>query len=220
MVPAAPLGDIVQQGGHIQHAPVLELRQHVRCQRVIVRQSAAFDVRQQANGPDRMLVHGIMMIHVELHLRHDPAEFRHEPAKHRRFVHPPQHLGGIARGTQYAEEQLVGARILAHLMIDAFGIAPCRAHRQRMHFVAEPVRQREHLDQTHRIILKEGVVRNGDTVLIQLKAIELFQQFRATREAVMQALGLRFFQMAEKQAGKIAHRLGIGEIEFHEPLDR
>ena len=58
---------------------------------------AAFDFGQQADGPNTVLVHCVMVIHVELHLCDHTPEIGHKAAKNGGFVHPPQHRFGVAR---------------------------------------------------------------------------------------------------------------------------
>ena len=97
MIAAASLGDIVQQHRDIEGATRQQFAHQVACQRMVLRQFALFDPRQQADGADGMLVDRVMMIHVELHLRDNAAEVRHEPAEDGGFVHPAQHRFRIAR---------------------------------------------------------------------------------------------------------------------------
>ena len=60
-----------------------------------------------------MLVHRVVVVHVELHHRHDAAEIGDEAAEHAGLVHAAQHdLGRVARG-QDLEEQPVGLRVVA-----------------------------------------------------------------------------------------------------------
>ena len=52
---------------------------------------AALDLVEHADAAQEMLVDRIVMIHVELHHRHDAAERAHEFAEHAGLVHAPQH---------------------------------------------------------------------------------------------------------------------------------
>ena len=49
--------------------------------------AAALDVLEEADAADQMLVDGVVMIHVELHHRDDPAEGADEVAEHAGLVH-------------------------------------------------------------------------------------------------------------------------------------
>ena len=95
MVAAAALGDVVQQHRDVEHPARGDLLEQRGRQRMVVGELAALDPRQQADRADRMLVDRIMMVHVELHLRDDPAEVGNEAAEHAGLVHPAQHQSGL-----------------------------------------------------------------------------------------------------------------------------
>ena len=157
MVAAAALGDVVQQHRNIEHPARGDLAEQGGRQRMVVGQLAALDPRQQADRPDRMLVDRIMVVHVELHLRDDPAEVGHEAAEHAGLVHPAQRdIGLVARG-QHFEEEGIGARVVADL-VDQPRIARRRAHRVGMDFQPLARRQREQFDQPHWISANQSVV--------------------------------------------------------------
>ena len=126
MVAAAALGDVVQQHRDVEHAPRRDLLDDRGRQRMILLELAALDRRKQADRADRMLVDRIMVVHVELHLRDDPAEVGNEAAEHAGLVHPAQHRLGLVDAGQHFHEQRVGARIVADLAIDQRGVAASR----------------------------------------------------------------------------------------------
>ena len=79
---------------------------------------AALDVGQHADRAEQMLVDRVVMVHVELHHGDDAAELGDEAAEHAGFVHAPQrHLGAGCRGQQL-DEDAVGFRIVAQLVVD------------------------------------------------------------------------------------------------------
>ncbi len=57
--------------------------------------AAALDVDEHADAAQQMLVHRVVVVHVELHHRHDAAEVGDEAAEHAGLVHPPQHDLGV-----------------------------------------------------------------------------------------------------------------------------
>src|SRR3546814_6548770 len=79
---------------------------------MIIIEAAFFDLRQQAHGPDGMLVHGVMVVHVELHLGDHAAEIGNESTENRSFVHPAKHSFGIAGRRQHLHEESVGPLII------------------------------------------------------------------------------------------------------------
>ena len=94
MVAAAALGDVVQRHGDVERPARSDLLEQCGRQRMVLLEVAAFDLGQQADRPDRMLVHRIMVVHVELHLRDDASEIGNETAEHARLVHPAKHQLG------------------------------------------------------------------------------------------------------------------------------
>ena len=79
---------------------------------------ATLDLGEKADGPQRMLVDGVMMIHIELHHRHDAAELVDEAAEHAGFVHRPEHRLGMPLRRQHVEEYAVGLLVVAQIGID------------------------------------------------------------------------------------------------------
>ena len=71
-------------------------------------QPAIGDLGHDADGADQMLVHRIMVVHVELHQRDDLAELGHELAQNAALVHLAQDALDGARTGQDLEEPLVG----------------------------------------------------------------------------------------------------------------
>ena len=60
-----------------------------------------------AHGTDQVLIHGIVMIHIELHHRHNAPECRNEAAEHTCLVHHAQHdVGRLAGGKQFKENRI------------------------------------------------------------------------------------------------------------------
>ena len=77
-------------------------------ERMFVFQFAALDRGDIAHGADQMLVHRVVVIHVELHQADGMSEGWHEAAQHARFIHPTQGAFRIALGRQDFEEQAIG----------------------------------------------------------------------------------------------------------------
>jgi hypothetical protein len=71
------------------------------------------DLAHHADGADQVLVHRVVVVHVELHHRDDLAEIRHEAAEHAGLVHAAQDALGFAVRGQDFEEQAVGLPVVA-----------------------------------------------------------------------------------------------------------
>ena len=163
VVAAAALGDVVQQHRDIERPARRDLPEQRGRQRMVVRQLAALDRREQADRPDRMLVDRIMVVHVELHLRDDPAEVGHEAAEHAGLIHPAQHQVGRIEAGQHVQEQArwrAGRRGPARRSACASRVAARIAVGMDLQLLAR--RQREQLDQPHRVLRRKNR-RSGST---------------------------------------------------------
>ena len=65
-----------------------------------------------------MLVHRVVVVHIELHLADHPAELRVKPAEHTRLVHPPQSDFRIVSRRQDIHEDRIRTRILPQVLVD------------------------------------------------------------------------------------------------------
>ena len=118
MVLVAPFGDVVQEGGHVQRAAIVDGADDVGRDRVLDGVSPSLDTGEEADGADQVLVHGEVMVHIELHQRHDAAEFRNEAAEDAGLVHVAQDALRIPRVSQQAQKQAVGRRVGAQVVVD------------------------------------------------------------------------------------------------------
>ena len=71
------------------------------------------DLVEHADAAQEMLVHRVVVVHVELHHRHDAPERADEFAEHAGFVHAAQHGLGLVLGGQDLKEQTVGFLVAA-----------------------------------------------------------------------------------------------------------
>ena len=220
MIAAPSLGDIVKQHRDIQHAARDDLRKDLGRQRVIGGQIATFDPRQQADRPDGMLIDGIVMIHVELHLRDDTAEIGHEPAEDAGFIHPAEYHFRIARGCQDVQKQCVRAGIAAHAIRQL--CVPGRGpQRQRVDLHAVQIGQLEYLDQPYRIFSEEAVVRQCQPSPIKHEAMQLRRTSPQARQPKSASPRRELvIDMGEEDSGQRPDRLRLQEIVLHEAFDR
>ena len=152
MVLDPALGDVVQEQRDVEHGAVLRLdRAHQLARQRDGGILAALDFVEHADAADEMLVDRVVVVHVELHHRHDAAERAHEFAEHAGLVHAPQHgLGVVLRGQNF-QEQPVGFLVLAHVLVDQLERARGGAHRFGMEREIVLLRQIEQPDQIDRI---------------------------------------------------------------------
>ena len=119
MILDASLGDVVQEQRHIKHRAMLRLNRLDQLARQ--RHFAAvalLDLVEHADAAQQMLVHRIMVVHVELHHRHDAAKCAHEFAEHAGLVHAAKHGFGLVLRGQNFQKQAVGFLVVAHLGVD------------------------------------------------------------------------------------------------------
>ena len=127
---------------------------------------AALDLGKDADAAQQMLVHCVVVIHIELHHGDDLAESRHEAAEHAGLVHSPQHgLRVVLRGEDL-EKELVGFLALAQFGIDQVERARDSAHRVRVEREIVLLRELEDADQVDRIALEHIGLREPDAVLV------------------------------------------------------
>ena len=176
------LGDVVQEQGDGQHRVMLRLD---RLDQFAGQRNLgvvpAHDLVERADAADKMLVDRVVVIHVELHHRHDAAERMYEGAEHAGFVHAAQHDFGRVRRGQDLQEQPVGFRVLAHVLVDQLERTRGGAHRFRVKFEIVLLRQPEQAEKIDRIAPEHVGARNIDAVVIDDEIVAQF--FRARRRA-------------------------------------
>ena len=172
-----------------------------------------------------MLVHRVVMVHVELHQRDDLAEFRHEAAEHAGFVHLPEDALDIGRRGQDLEEPGIGLPVVAQIVADQLERATDQLDRVGVEVRVVPAGEHEPLDQVARVLLEH--VRPGD---VQAAALEdkiglaldrhlaAFERRQHPPDHV-ERLGVVEFQRRAEDAGQVAHILGHEEVALHEALD-
>ena len=129
------------------------------------------DVAQRADGAQKMLVDGVMMVHRELHHPHDAAEVGNEPAKHSGLVHPAERRFRRAARGQHFEKQPVRLGILAQRCVDALqrlGDEPGRVGMDRQ---VRPVGDPENSDQIDRVTLENVAGEHIDAVVLDLEVL-------------------------------------------------
>ena len=86
------------------------------------------------------------------------------------------------------------------------------------------IRQREHLDEPHRVFGEKAVVRQCKATAIQNETVELLgraPQPGQARQREASPLGrMGIIKMREEHAGQVAHDLRVQEVMLHEAFDR
>ena len=228
MILDAALGDVVQEQRDVKHGAVLgpdRAHQFVGERDLAV--FAALDLVEHADAAQQMLVHRVVVVHVELHHRHDAAEGGDECAEHAGLVHAPQHGFGVVLRGQDFQEQAVGFLVLAQILVDQLERARREPHRFGMDGEIVLLRQIEQPDQVDRVAPKDIGAGDVDAVVVDDEIVGVGQLFRAARRAQprdhaaehRRRLGLAFLEPGAQDGGEIADVLGGEEVVLHEALD-
>jgi hypothetical protein len=96
MVLDAALGDVVQEQCDVKEVPVPRLNgPHQLGGEFGILGATGLDIGKRADAAQQMLVHGVVVVHVELHHCDNAAEGGHELAEYPSLVHSPQYGFGI-----------------------------------------------------------------------------------------------------------------------------
>ena len=217
LVPA--LADVVQQERDVEDPAVHALLQDRGRHGQGFDEVAVLDLGQVPDALDGMLVDGVVVIHVELHHRHDRFELGDKRRQHAQLVHPAQRAVGIAVFQQQVEEDAPGLFRIAHLVVDQVQVRLDEAHRVGMD--QEPGAQRLFIEaqDVHLVRQERILVGNRETAREHLvagpdlgRALEDAHQ----KGRVLLLLGL---EGGQHDARQVAHRDGVTEIGLHEDLD-
>ena len=225
MILLAALGDVMQQQGDVKRAAMRDGRHDFAGQRQFGRTLAQLHRGQFAQRAQQMLVHRIVVVHVELHHRDDAAEIGNEAAEHAGFVHQPQGAFARLRRGEDFDEQPVGFRVGAQFRVYArqgLGHQPQGVGMDRQ-FIAR--RHPEQPDQIDRLLVEHVGRGHGDAVGFQREGAEIPRlgpppQFSDKTVEHGARLGLALLQRGADDIGQIADILGDGEIMLHEAFDR
>ena len=151
---------------------LLDRAHDLACQRELVA-VPRLDVGQNADAAQQVLVHRIVVVHVELHHRDDAAEGAHEAPEHADLVHPPQHHLGAVAGEDL-EEQVVRDLVLAQLLIDQLERALRGAHRFRMEGEIVLLGETEDADEVDGVAAEGVRIRDVDAIVVddEILAVE------------------------------------------------
>ena len=218
---ALPLAGIVQQHREIQRAAVLDLAEQFVRERGDVAASV-FEVGDGLDGAQRVLIDRVMMIHVELGLRDDRAEFGDRAAEHAGLVHPAQRRAGLLAAEDRVEDQLARFRHLAHRFGEAAQVARQRGQRGGVDVLLLAAGEGEQADHVERIARHDSVVGDADAAGVDHEARLRQRLRRAGGQETAQAFGLLLvigFQLRGEDARQAADILGDEEVALHEAFD-
>jgi hypothetical protein len=217
------LADVVQQARDIENLAVHPVLQDARGDRQFLDQFLALDLREGGDHLDRVLVHRVAVVHVELHHRDDGGEFGDEGRQHAQLVHPPQRPFGVAVLEQQVEEDAAGLGVPTHRVVDHVEPRLHLAHGVGVDQVAGPQRFLEEPQDIQLVGEERLCLRDGDAVLLDRVAVlHLLAPCPAAQEAEDRGrlLDMAGLELGQEDAGQFAHAGGVAEIVLHEMLDR
>ncbi|CAM4376780.1 hypothetical protein PARU111607_15995 [Palleronia rufa] len=218
LVPA--LADVVEQQRDIENPPRQALSGDAGGGGQFVGKLAAFDAGQGDDALDGVFVHRVVMVHVELHHRHDRLEFRNEGREHPKLVHPSERAARIAVLEKQVEEDADGLRVAPDLVVDQVQVGGDQAHGVGMEQRADPERLVEDADQVQPVRECGSGVGEGQPVLLDRVAgtgAAAAAEQPGERRGLLLVVGL---QGAEQDPRQLPHAGGMAEIVLHEMLDR
>ena len=218
MIAAAALGDVVQQHREIERRPRQHLVHHVGRQRVVFLQLARLDARQDADGPDRVLVDGVGVIHVVLRLGDDAAEVGNEPAEHAGLIEAPERGFRVVPRRHHRHEQAIGLGIGAQ-PIDQADVLGDEPERRGMDVEIVLLRDVEQPQDRHRILRKGIGRRHRQPLAVELEALELARPESLPESGELRLAPVAVLQRGHENARQIAHRLGVKIVVLGEALD-
>ena len=218
------LADVMEKQSEIEdrkiHAPLHDLGRH----RQILDQFAADKPVERSDGQDRMLIHRIVVVHVELHQRDDALKLGDKGAENAGLVHPSQRPFRIAAFCQQPHEYAVRFRITPQLVVDKVQFAHDDAVGVGMNqgagsqtFLKEP----QNVD---RILVEPAFVADIHAPVADVKSLALRPSAAEGPGAHPGADGraglfLIAFKRGAEKTGQFADFLGVAEIPLHEDFD-
>ena len=214
VVAAAALGDVVEEGGDVEHPRPVEGRGELRAERVLVRVLGDQEAAHVAQHHQDVLVDRVDVEQVVLHLADDAAEHPEVAAEHAGLVHQPEGVRLPAGGLQDLHEGRVVDRVAPELRVHQVARVVERAQRPRRQAL-RPDRllvDQEGLEDRVRVALVEVVARH----LEHAAALEELLRDRPHRR-VLQA-GDALLDVEHQDLVQLRHRLGRPVVAPHQPL--
>ena len=185
------LGDVVQEQRDIEQRRDARgwilLHQIVGEREFVV--AAALDLGQHADAAQQVLVHRVVVVHVELHHRDDAAELADEAAEHAGLVHAPQHDLGVVREVRISRNSRLASSSSRSLASISLQRAGGRAHGVGVERQIVLLREAEHADQVDRIALEHVVVGDVDAVVVDDEIVGLGSGAAPARAAAARSCG-------------------------------
>ena len=118
VVAARALADVVEEERDVEDPAVDPALEDLGRDRQVVEELAALDLGEGRDRVDDVLVHRVVVVHVELHHRDDAAELGDEGAEDADLVHQAQRPLGVVVAEEEGEEDAVRLAVVAEGVVD------------------------------------------------------------------------------------------------------
>ena len=173
-----------------------------------------------------MLVHRVVVVHVELHHGDDAAEVGNETPEHASFVHAPQRRLRVLGGAEHLEKDAVGFRVVAQLVVDEAQGPAQQSYRVGMEEGIRLLRPGKEADEVDGIALEDVGVGYVEPAIVDAEiAGRADVAARAPAQGIEQPaepggrLDLLHLQRRAQDGREVADVLGDQEVVLHEALD-
>ena len=207
----------MEQHGDKQRPFGIDLLDHPAGERIFIDELARRDLVQDADRAQGMLVNGIDVVHVILHLRHDPCPVGQELAEHAGIVHQRQRRFRRWVG-EYLEEDGIGLGIVTQLPPDHREVAGHGLQRLGMDLLLLALGHPEHAQHIDRLLSEMPGSGQAQPAAIDRKTIDGIGPDRPTDPGHRVILCLFLIERGDDPAER-THLFHHQEIMLHEPLD-
>jgi hypothetical protein len=213
MVPAASLGDVVEEGGEIQDLDVVELLHELRAERVFVVELREPEAPQVPDDHEDVLVHGVDVEEVVLHLPDDAPEGGKVAAEHAVATHAAKRPGE-SFGAQDRHEAAAVVAPLAKRLVDLRqrsrqGTQRPRPEARHLGVLLEP---QERFEDLAGLALEEALVADLEVAVHDLEVVVQYQHLpRGIGRDVVE-------EVAEQDLVEAPDRLGREVVAAHQQV--
>jgi len=213
MVATAPLRDVVEQPGEIQHFAALEIGHQARTRRIFVRMLCLGEAAQIADHHQDVFVDGVDVKKIVLHLAHDAPEHRHILAEDSEQVHAAQLVQQSEADAEHLDEPRAVGGVAPERRVDEPPVPPQRPQRARRHAPQRAVllHHQERIEHGRRALREQAFVAHVEQFVHRLEfGIERDRRRGSRVQPRMQVL--------QQDDVDLPHQLGGPVIALHQLL--
>ncbi len=219
MVAATSLGNVMKQDGNIKYPARNHLAHDPGGDRCIFGQFTTFDLIENADRADGVLVHGIGVVHVILHLGNHTPEIGDKPAKNTGFVHfAKRDIRAVALGQDFKKD-LVGDRIILQFVINKFQALRHPAQGFGVNADTVLMRNQKQAQDLDRVFFEDIKVFDRQAIIAQLEPVDFLGAEKLAREPDQRAALMAFFKGGTEDPCQVPDMFDHQVVMFHEAFD-